>query len=154
LYHGGQTVVLLNRAGVTSGNSFGYGDAGFNITLTDSASTDIHLYGGNGGSQLTGSYKPDGRNIDPLSTGATFDSAARQNSGAPFGLFNNVDPHGEWKLFIADMSGGAQSQVASWGLEVTAVPEPVNIALGIFGALVIGSAVVRRRYLRNLSPPD
>jgi subtilisin-like proprotein convertase family protein len=38
----GQMVVLLSRAGVTSGNPFGYSDAGFNITLAAAATNDVH----------------------------------------------------------------------------------------------------------------
>src|SRR6266853_1430008 len=44
LSHNGVLVPLLNRVGVTAtggGNSFGYSDAGFNVTLSDSGSFDI-----------------------------------------------------------------------------------------------------------------
>ena len=34
LSHDGVLVTLLNRVGVKSGDAFGYGDAGFNITLS------------------------------------------------------------------------------------------------------------------------
>ena len=33
--------------GVSSYGSYGYGDAGFYVTLSDGAATDIHSYGGN-----------------------------------------------------------------------------------------------------------
>ena len=39
----GGFAVLLNRAGVSSANSFGYGDNGFNVTLNDTAAQDIHF---------------------------------------------------------------------------------------------------------------
>ena len=35
--HGG-FAILLNRPGVTNGDAFGYGDAGFNVTFNDAAS--------------------------------------------------------------------------------------------------------------------
>src|SRR5689334_3241324 len=57
--------VLLNRTGKTGSDPFGYGDAGFHITLSDAATLDIHNYGGNGGALLTGIWQPDGRNVDP-----------------------------------------------------------------------------------------
>ena len=44
LSYGGVLVPLLNRVGVSSGNSFGYSDPGFNITLSSSG-TDVHFYG-------------------------------------------------------------------------------------------------------------
>ena len=35
---------------------------------------------------------------------------------------------------LADLSaGGGQAQVLSWGVNFTAVPEPINVALGVFG---------------------
>lgn len=134
LSHGGQTALLLNRVGRTALSGAGYGDAGFNITLSD-GSADIHSYGGNGGSQLTGTWGADGRDIDPLASGATFDAATRQNGGNPLGLFNNADPNGAWTIFVSDVSGGNQSTVVSWGLGMTTAPEPMNVAAGLFAAL-------------------
>ena len=53
---------------------------------------------------------------------------------------------------FADLSaGGGQAQVLSWGVNITAVPEPINVALGVFGAVFAGVAVVRRRRARKLS---
>lgn len=46
--NGGYTV-LLNRVGKPDNFGTGYDDAGFNVTFSDSAAGDIHLYGGNGG---------------------------------------------------------------------------------------------------------
>jgi subtilisin-like proprotein convertase family protein len=134
--------VLLNRVGKTSGNSFGYGDAGFNITLSDLAgvTTDIHSYGGNSGAQLTGTYQPDGRNVDPLTV---VDSDPRNYR---LDQFSNLNPNGGWSLFIADMSGGDQSTLVSWGMDIQAVPEPVNVALGIFaGLLTLGRLFIWHR---------
>lgn len=149
LSHGSGFSVLLNRVGRTSGDAFGYGDAGFNITFSDlvGVTTDIHSYGGNSGAQVTGTFQADGRNVDPLT--AT-DAASRD-----YGLnqFNNIDPNGSWTLFVADMSGGDQSTVVSWGLEIQAVPEPANVALGIFGGLaIIGRFFVSRRRKREPNP--
>jgi len=146
LSHGSGFSVLLNRVGRTADSSFGYGDAGFNITLSDlpGVATDIHSYGGNGGAQLTGTYQSDGRNVDPL-TAVNTDPRNSRLSG-----FNNLDPNGSWTLFVADMSGGDQSTVMGWGLEIQAVPEPTNVALGIFGVVVmIGKIFIWRRRKRG-----
>lgn len=146
LTHSSGFSVLLNRTGRTANDSFGYGDAGFNVTLNDSASTDIHLYGGNGGAQLTGTWQPDARNVDPATVTDGSTRSAYLNS------FNNLDPNGAWTLFAADRSGGGQSTLVSWELDITAVPEPTTVALGIFGGLLmIGKILVWRRRNRSLA---
>jgi hypothetical protein len=137
LSHNGVLVPLLNRVGVTSGNGFGYGDAGFNVTLSSLAVNDVHFYGNHSpifsSGQLTGTWQPDGRNINPLSSPGSFDGASRLS----FSSYNDLDPNGAWTLFFADMSaGGGTSQIISWELDIEAVPEPVNVALGIFAAVV------------------
>lgn len=129
LTHSSGFSVLLNRVGRTGFNPFGYGDAGFNITLSDEATTDIHAYGGNGGNQLTGEWQPDARNSDP----ALVIQIAPRN--AFLSSFDGGNPNGDWTLFIADMSGGDQSTLVSWELDITAVPEPTTVALGVFGGL-------------------
>src|SRR5439155_13228459 len=151
LSHGGVLVPLLNRVGVTAtggGNSFGYSDAGFNVILSDSGTYDIHFYGAHSPSfnmngQLTGTWQADGRSIDPNSSPGSFDSASRVG----FSSYNGSNPNGSWTLFFADMSAGEQSQVVSWELDISAVPEPVNMALAVFGAL--GGLVRLAAFLRR-----
>jgi hypothetical protein len=110
----------------------------------------VHDYGAhspsiNGSGQLTGTWQADGRNIDPNSAPASFDAAGT----AGLGDYNGLNPNGTWTLFFADLSGGAQSTVVSWGLDITAVPEPANVALGIFGGLLgIGGLWRARRKAR------
>src|SRR6185503_4737558 len=123
LTHSSGFSVLLNRAGRTAGNSFGYSDPGFNVTFDDAASSDVHLYGGNGNNVLTGTWQPDARNVDP----ATVTDASTRS--AFLSSFNALDPNGTWTLFIADLSSGDQSTLVEWGLDITAVPEPVTSAL-------------------------
>ena len=132
--------VLLNRVGRTSTDSFGYGDAGFNVTFDDSAANgDIHNYQtvsgylpliGNGDS-----WSPDGRNVNPA---LALDTNSRTHL---LNQFNGTNPNGDWTLFVADLSSGEQSMVVGWGLNVTAVPEPSSLCLGVIGLL----ALVRRR---------
>jgi hypothetical protein len=146
LSYNGVLVPLLNRVGVTAtggGSSFGYSDTGFNITLS-SIGNDVHFYGQNspsfnGNGQLTGNWQVDGRTIDPGSPRGDFDSASR----VTFAGYNDMNPNGTWTLFFADMSAGAQSTVVSWELDITAVPEPANIALGVFGGLFLLTGVWR-----------
>ncbi len=129
LSNGSTTLVLLNRVG-TPGNTFGYADAGFSgVLLSDSGpGGNIHNYGGNGGSAVSGSYTPDSGSL-------TFGSA-----------FGGSDPSANnWTLFFADESGGSVSTLNSFNVDITAVPEPVNMALGIFGGLT-GVGVVARTF--------
>lgn len=142
LTHGDGFAVLLNRVGVgeTQGDPFGYADAGLNVTFTTSgAFENIHWYGGDG--MPTGTYLPDGRAIEPLSSPADFDAASTDaNLNSMIGL----DPGGTWTLFVADVSsGGGQSAISSWGLQIVAVPEPAGAAL-VLGLAALGAMAVRR----------
>jgi len=132
----GGFAVLLNRVGVSNNaSSFGYGNSGFDIVLSDSAANDVHYYQSasytlNGNGQLTGTWAPDGRNIGPQSAPSLFGSTA---PSALLGSFNGTDPNGGWTLFLADLSVGSQSQLLSWSLDIVTVPEPSVWALGIMG---------------------
>ena len=86
------TSILLNRVGVTAGNSFGYADGTLRLTLDDSAANgDVHLYQTRPSyPEITsgGSFQPDGRNADPatVTDGSTRDSM--------LSLFNGSNPNG------------------------------------------------------------
>jgi subtilisin-like proprotein convertase family protein len=117
-------VVLLNRVGLGTSNPFGYSDAGFNISLS-AAGYNVHDYQNYGpsfsGGQLTGSWAPDRRTIDPQSAASAFDAAPTGNN---FNAYFGANPNGMWTLFVADVSGGNQSELVSWGLTIATVPEP------------------------------
>jgi hypothetical protein len=130
-------VTLLNRGGVSASSAFGYSDSGFDITLSSSAANNIHSYQNYSpvysGGQLTGTWQPDGNNISPLSPAASFNA---NPSGTGLNAFNGLSPDGTWTLFMAGVvAGGGSPMVVSYGLNITTVPEPVNMALGIFGAM-------------------
>jgi hypothetical protein len=57
--------------------------------------------------------------------------------------FGGQNPNDTWTLFFADTSAGGQTTLNGWSLDITAVPEPVNVALGVFAA-VFGAVNVRR----------
>jgi hypothetical protein len=153
LEYDGVIVTLINRVGVQSGNSFGYTDSGFNITLDSSAANNIHSYQSgsytiNGSGQLTGTWAPDGNNISPLSSPSSFNA---NPSGSGLASFEGLSPDGTWTLFLADVvSGGSQPQVLSYGIDITTVPEPVNMALGIFAGLFILGSVWRNGQARKI----
>ena len=133
----GGYAVLLNRVGVSNdASSFGYGNHGFDIVLSDSAANDVHYYQSgsyttNGSGQLTGMWVPDGRNIDPKDSAPSLFGST--SPSALLSSFNGTNPNGVWTIFVADLSTGAQSQLVSWGLDIITVPESSVLALGIMG---------------------
>ena len=144
LVHNGGFAILLNRVGKTAANSVGYADSGFNITLSASSPNDIHNYqnvSNPGGGILTGVFAEDGRNVDPA---GVLDTDART---ALLSSFNGQDPNGQWTLFLSDVDYGQQGQLTSWGLVVTAVPEPSSfglMALGLGAMLGLGFWIRRK----------
>jgi subtilisin-like proprotein convertase family protein len=157
LSYDGTKLVLLNRVGVGTGSSptftFGYSGAGFSsLVLQDGGvNGDIHTYGGGVG---TGTYSADGRAVSPVVNNSADATALYGTSRDTFNSkFGGLNPNGDWTLFIADMSGGGgQTHVDSWGLNITAVPEPVNVALGVFGVVLAGCGIVRRLCVRSRQP--
>jgi subtilisin-like proprotein convertase family protein len=121
----GTVVVLLNQPGVSvdgwgaSGAGMGNGSVN-SFRLSDSGSTSIQNE--TSGSVLLGTYSASGTLVD----------------------FNGAVADGPWTLYFADLSsGGGTSTLNSWSLNIEAVPEPVNVALGIFGVLLGGLALAR-----------
>lgn len=139
--------VLVNRVG-RDGSGFGYGDSGFNVSISDSAPSDIHTYQNTGtpvaGSPLNGSWQPDGRITDP-------DSVAFGDSRpALLHSFNGLSATGSWTLYVADLNGGDPHTLQSWSLTVSgiAVPEPDSALLlagSVIGFLCGGRRRRRRR---------
>ena len=108
----GTTVTLVNQPGVSESDPFGYGGAGFNVTLSDSASTSIQTTPETDGIAFTGTYQAAGNLADC--------------NGSP------VD--GAWTLYFADeSSGGGTAMLNSWSLNISAVPEPEK--WGLYSAL-------------------
>jgi hypothetical protein len=141
LSYAGRMVPLLNRTGVSSGNPLGSSGAGMSVTLSDTAAANIHA-AWNG--YLSGSYRPDGQDINPLSSQASFSA----NGGAITldGTFGDFDPNGVWTLFFADVvSSGDISTLNSWNILITGVPEP-DVA-----AMAVALAIVRACWSRRKS---
>ena len=134
LSHGSGFAVLLNRVGANNVGEDGYGTAGFNnITLTTSG-TDIHTVQT---PAANGTYASDGR----------FDYTVNTRNNT-LGVFSGDNPNGGWTLYFGDESSGNVSTLESWQVDITAVPEPINIALGIFAAGLIafsGGRALRKK---------
>lgn len=130
---GDPSAVLLNRVGITSDNAVGFGYDGWQITLSDAATTDIHgqsLVSG----FLTGTFQPDGR------LGAT--DVGRPS---PLGIFNGGGGNGDWRLNVGDLAQNGTMQLTSWSLSLTGeVPEASTWAAAGFLVLAGGLTVWRR----------
>jgi len=116
-------VILMNQPGVAQ-NGFGATGTGMNITLSDAGFTSIQSV--TSGSVLGGTYQADG-----------------SLSG-----FDGGNPNGAWTLYFADtIAGGGNATLNGWSLDITAVPEPVGLALGfVAGLMALGTGL---RHCRN-----
>jgi subtilisin-like proprotein convertase family protein len=118
LYHNGVMSVLLNQVGTPANSGLGYGDSGFNVTLSDTAAYSIH------------NYQADSPTITAGVVQGTW-----QPDGAGLSLFDGQDASGNWSLYLVDENPGGVMTVNSWGLGLTIVPEPSTLALGALGGL-------------------
>ena len=58
----------------------------------------------------------------------------------------------DWTIFFADMASGggsSRSTLVSWSLDITAVPEPANVALGIFAGVFVVGGLCRTQRVRD-----
>ena len=158
--HGGVLVPLMNRVGVSSASSFGYGDAGFSVVLSSASTRDLHFYMNDVGrtfseGQLTGTWGADGRDVIPGASTppSAYDNATRLTFDS---YISNIEkpaaanPNGQWTLLFADLSSGSASTLTSWQLSVTEAPEPVNVALMVFGGAMGLVGLARNRKIRSL----
>jgi subtilisin-like proprotein convertase family protein len=150
LQHDDGFSILLNRPGARIGTAFGYSDSGLNVTFDDAAIGDVHAYRQvlNGDhttalpGNLTGTWSPDARSVDPA---VVLDTSARN---AFLDSFNGVAIDGTWSLFVTDLSSGGTQQLDGWGLQITAVPEPAFTA-GAVALGLLGFAIYRRSRART-----
>ena len=137
LSYNGTLVTLLNRVGTGSGSplksAFGFSTAGFNNVTLDDAATGGNIHNvQNPGSLPTVSYTADGGSL---------------------ASFSGMDPNGTWTLFFADLAGGNESTLNGWSLDITAVPEPMNVALAFFGGILVVTGGIRKfRHSRKATP--
>ena len=143
LVHDGRVVTLLNQPGVTGGNPFGAMGSGMNVLLTDgSTGTQISL-GGVLQSPILGNINTYGETAGgPLN--GTF------NADGTLANFDGLTADGQWTLFVADLvSGGGRAGLVSWSVDITAVPEPVTMALATFFAMLLALGGLKWAWSRN-----
>lgn len=134
--------VLMNRVGSSASQPNGYSDSGFRLTFSDSALQDVHQYrvsfGGAPSGWVSGTWQPDGRPVDPL---VAMDTSPRSALLTPLG---QMDPNGQWTLFVADMEAGGTGKLTGWEVRAVAfVPEPAGVLLLGMGLLAL--VAYRRR---------
>jgi len=113
----GTLVVLMNQPGVAL-NGFGAYGSGMNITLQDGTTTHGSIQNETSGSILSGSYNAEGA----------------------LSAFNSSQVNGVWTLYFADLASGTGSPSLTWSIGLTPVPEPVDLALGLFAAMMLALA--------------
>ena len=145
--HSSGIAILLNRVGKALASPFGYDDNGFDILLDDEAvNGDVHVYRNvttpAPGGSLSGSWQPDARLADP---NLVLDTTPR-TPGAMLTTFTTLDASGDWTLFIADLSTGAEHRLSDWSLIITGnVPEPAAALLLTLGSILLASPRRRSR---------
>jgi hypothetical protein len=123
----GTLVVLMDRPGSAPFYAPG---SGMTVTLADS-----------GGTSIQGATESYGQTLS-----GTFSAAGSLSAiAAPGG--NDGTGDGNWTLFFADLTrGGGQAYLDSWTLNLTVVPEPVTLALGLFVVMLIALAGIKRTW--------
>jgi hypothetical protein len=136
LWHNGTLTTLVNRPGKSVAAPDGSSTSGLTVTLDDAGPADIHSVPVSGVGAVTGTWQPDGRNVDPA---MALDTSPR---GQALADFIGQPAAGEWRLFIADVATGEQATLTSWSVTLTGpdvVPEPSSsILLASAGLLAIG----------------
>jgi subtilisin-like proprotein convertase family protein len=146
LTHDNVTAILLNRIGTDGNNTFGFADPGMNVWIQDGYD-NIHTFGDGNGSVLTGTFGADGRDADPWDLNAVKNASASKLLSGFYG--HTAD--GEWTLFVADAGQGVTNMLVDWELEIVPVPEPTNVALGVFGGMAALFQGFRLWKARNLT---
>ena len=116
----GTLVVLMNQPGVAV-NGFGAYGAGMNLTLQDGATANGSIQNATSGGILSGSYNAAG-------------------GSSALSAFDGSQVNGVWTLYFADLASGTGSSTLNWSIGLTPVPEPVDLALGLFAAMLLALA--------------
>jgi len=85
-----------------------------------------------------------------VSAGSTSPVASgTYNNNINFSGFSGVSASGSWILYVTDNQGGDAGTLTDWSLDLSVVPEPTNVALGIFGGLLAVVMVVRSERVKS-----
>jgi hypothetical protein len=141
----GAVTLALNMSGGYNGDMYGY--LQHNGTLIELFNPSS--FSANGASGSTLNLTLSSGSATALSTATAANLAGGLTYAASGGLnnFANTDPAGLWTLYFADQGPGDVMTLNSFDLSITPVPEPVNVALVIFGVGFVGFGIIR--YVRN-----
>jgi hypothetical protein len=141
--------VLMNRPGRSFSQPSGYDESGLDVIFSAAADHDFHVYRQHHPTivdgRVYGEWQPDARAVSPYEV--TEDSPR----SAGFESLEEIDPNGDWYLFLADLESGGTMQLEAWYLEFTpfpAVPEPRPLHYMIFVA-ALSALLVHRRTRRR-----
>lgn len=115
-------VYLMNQPGVGA-DPFGIGatGAGMNITLQDGTAANGNIQNETSSGALSGTY----------------------NAAESLSWFGGAGA-GVWTLYFVDtIAGGGDANLNGWSLNINPVPEPINMALAILGAVFVGTVAAR-----------
>jgi hypothetical protein len=116
----------------------------------DSSGIQGHLILGTGGSSPFVNFYPVATRAGILSQ-QIYDVIFSGTAGSPDTGFNGLNPNNTWGLVLWDNhpAGGNENALLGWSLDINPVPEPVNVALGIFAGVFLVVLVARSRPVRN-----
>ena len=135
-WDGDYTVVLSHTDGTTSQSltllkmlsGGAAANSGFtSVTFTPASGSDTAVASTSSPSPITGTYY-----------------------GINFSSFQNISPRGDWLLYVTDNAAGDHGVLSGWSLNLDVVPEPVNVALGIFGGMMAILAFARSKWTKLL----
>ena len=107
-----RTAVLLNRPGVSNSNAFGSSLSSLNVTLDDSAGTNIFNVASG-----TGTYQADGRlGVDPYGSRVAY-NPSNVNAGLS-ALNGSLLQSQKLSLLVADTQQGATGKLDRWGVQI------------------------------------
>jgi len=138
-WDGDFTVVLSHTDGTTSQSltllkmlsGGAAANSGFNNVTLATGNTDINSAASSSSTAaISGAWAPQG--------------------GVNFSSFQNISPRGDWLLYVTDNAAGDHGVLSGWSLNLDVVPEPVNVALGIFGGMMAILAFARSKWAKLL----
>ena len=133
---GSRVAVLLNREGVSNTNAFGSSLQSLNVTLDDSAATNIYNL-----TTGTGTYAADGRlGVDPYGTRVAYN--VNQITAGLSALNGNWLSSSVWSLLVADVQAGNAAKLNSWSLQVQGLAPTSGTFDPGEGATVSGSGSI------------
>ena len=136
--------ITLNLSGGYNHDLYAYlvGPGGTLVTLFNQPGS---VYTSGSGFDLTLGTSGPGIQTATQTEGAVFGGGLTYTAAGDLGNFNHTAATGAWTLYFQDLSeGGGSTTLNNWSLGIEAVPEPVNVALGIFGG-VLGVAALRKK---------